>query len=109
MPLRAEDFDILINRAYMEGQGDYSEYVKYQKIRGNFGTLIKAFPAGAVEVVNISTGMVRPLIEARDEVKEKRRNTAGHTEAEFADYGNIPEPIIASVKEAEADGEEGDD
>jgi len=94
MPLRAEDFDILINRAYMEGQGDYGEYIKYQNIRGNFGTLIKSFPAGAVEVVNVSTGMVRPLIEARDEVEEKRKNTAGHTEAEFADYGKMPEPII---------------
>lgn len=85
MPLRADDFDILINRAYMEGDGSYEDYIKHERIRGNFGKLIKALPENVV-IENVATGMVRPLVEARDEV-EKRQLETTHTLEEFADYG----------------------
>lgn len=72
MPLRADDFDILINKAYMEGGDNYSEYIKYQGIKGNFGKLIKAAPPGSVVLEDVATGMVKPLVEARDTVEKKR-------------------------------------
>lgn len=89
MPLRADDFDILINRAYMEGSTDYDDYIKHERIRGNFGRLIKAFPADSLSIVNMSTGMVRPFIEARDEKERQRIESSENTVdmSEFADYG----------------------
>lgn len=87
MPLRADDFDILINRAYMEGGTDYEDYIKYERLRGNFGALIKAMPEGSVSLVNVSTGMVRPLIEARDQVEQKALSDAEANEDDFKDWG----------------------
>lgn len=100
MPLRAEDFDILINRAYMEGTDDYDEYIKYQNIRGNFGRLIRAMPEGSVELVNISTGMVRPLVNARDEV-EARTGEKETDLSEFEEYGKMPVPVICNENKKE--------
>ena len=92
MPLRADDFDILINKAYMEGSTDYTEYIKYQNIKGNFGRLAKVFPAESVEIVNLATGMTRPLIEARDEVERRQLVGKDIDMSEFADYGKYEEP-----------------
>lgn len=101
MPLRAEDFDILINRAYMEGEGYYADYIKYERLRGNFGKLMRLNP-GAVSIENISTGMVRPLIEARDQVEQQRLTEGTVTEEDFAGWG---EPIRGETEaEAEAEG-----
>ena len=92
MPLRADDFDILINQAYMSGDTRYDEYIKYQNIRGNFGKLVKAFPAEDVQIVNLATGMTRPLVEARDEVERKRLGEKEVDMSEFADYGKYEKP-----------------
>ncbi len=93
MPLRADDFDILINRAYMEGGGDYEDYIKYERLRGNFGKLIKAMPEGSVSLVNVATGMVRPLIEARDKVEQKALTETEVSEEAFADWGKPVDPV----------------
>lgn len=87
MPLRADDFDILINRAYMEGGTNYGDYIKYENLRGNFGKLIKAMPEGSVSLVNIATGMVRPLVEARDKVEQRAVEEKNVDEADFTDWG----------------------
>lgn len=94
MPLRADDFDILINRAYMEGGSNYEDYIRYEKLRGNFGKLIKAMPEGSVMLENISTGMVRPLIEARDKIEERfEERQADGNQMSLDDYKDWGKPI----------------
>ena len=87
MPLRADDFDILINRAYMDGSGNYEDYIKYERLRGNFGTLIKAMPEDSVSLVNVATGMVQPLIDARDKVEQRALTEREVSEDDFSDWG----------------------
>ena len=93
MPLRADDFDILINRAYMNGEGDYGEYIRYQNIRGNFARLVKEMPEGSIDIVNVMTGMVRPLIDARDAVEA--RNKDENKQYSLSDYDGwgVPESV----------------
>jgi hypothetical protein len=95
MPLRADDFDILINRAYMEGNANYEDYIKYGNIRGNFGRLIKAMPEGSVGYVKVGSAMVRPLVEARDKVEQRAALTEAQTDAipaGFEDFGTVGAP-----------------
>lgn len=91
MPLRADDFDILINRAYMEGGTDYEDYIKHEHIRGNFGKLMRAFPEDSLKVENVATGMIRPLVEARDE-KEKQR-LEKHDDVDISEFEHYGEPM----------------
>lgn len=87
MPLRATDFDILINQAYMNGEGDYEEYIKYERIKGNFGRLAKACP-DMVSTVKVGAASLKPLIEAHDEI-ESRETTLNIESDEFAEFGQI--------------------
>lgn len=91
MPLRADDFDILINKAFLSGSknpDDYLSYLKYEGIRGNFATLLAANP-DRVSVVNLATKMVRPAIEAQTEKQNDFTEKVFDADA-FADYGTIP-------------------
>lgn len=87
MPLRATDFDILINQAYMSGEGDYEEYIKYERIKGNFGRLAKACP-DMVSTVKVGTASLKPLIEAHDEI-ESRETTLDINSDEFTEFGQV--------------------
>lgn len=87
MPLRADDFDILINQAYMTGEGDYSEYIKFERIRGNFGRLRKAYP-DMTSVIKIGTPAVQPLIEAHDTI-EARETSVTLSEDELSTFGQV--------------------
>ena len=93
MPLRADDFDILINKAFLTGSKDprdYMNYLKYEGIRGNFATLLEANP-DRVTVVNLASKMVRPALEAQTEKKNSFTEKV-FNESDFSDYGVIPEP-----------------
>lgn len=90
MPLRAEDFDILINRAYMEGKGDgFEEYIKFEKIKGSFAELARKLPPESKTLVNVSKRMVQPLLDACDKVEQRLERREEIDESEFADWGYI--------------------
>ena len=63
------------------------EFANVENLRGNFGKLIKAMPEGSVSLVNIATGMVRPLVEARDKVERRAVEEKNVDESEFTDWG----------------------
>ena len=91
MPLRADDFDILINKAFLSGShnpADYINYLKYEGIRGNFAKLLQANP-DRVSVVNIATKMVQPAIEAQAEKKNSFTEKVFDAE-DFSEYGTMP-------------------
>lgn len=92
MPLRADDFDILINKAFLSGSKDprdYVNFVKYENIRGNFARLLQANP-DRVSVVDISTRMVRPALDAQA-AKQSALTDTVFDASEFADYGTMPD------------------
>lgn len=122
MPLRADDFDILINQAYMDGESRYDTYMRYLCIKGNFGKLIRMMPKGSIEKYNMSTGesrpyteeelkeiekatqkaqfiankMLKPLVDARDE-KQRQLNESKVIEGEFEGWGEPQSKGICDV------------
>lgn len=96
MPLRATDFDILINQAYMNGDGDYEEYIKYEHIRGNFGKLRKACP-DMVSVIRAGRPAIQPLIEAHDTI-EARETSVTLSDEEIAEFGKGAEVKKINLK-----------
>lgn len=97
MPLRATDFDILINQAYMNGEGDYEEYIKYERIKGNFGRLARACP-DMVSTIKAGSTSIKPLLDARDEI-EARETTLDINSDEFADFGQVGGVTIVRANE----------
>lgn len=104
VPLRTEDFDILINKGYVDGNDAYDEYYKYQNILGNFGRLAKAMP-GMQSVIKVGGEMLTPLLDGEHGVHEVERKREELQEAsdlsEFANYGKMvsQKPEIISVAE----------
>lgn len=97
MPLRATDFDILINQAYMNGEGDYEEYIKYERIKGNFGRLARACP-DMVSTIKAGSSSIKPLLDAHDEI-EARETTLDISSDEFADFGQVGGVTIVRANE----------
>lgn len=85
MPLRAEDFDIMISANFMGQSDDLKEYRGIYNITGNFGRLMEAYPDKAM-VVNFGTGMVRPLLEADKKYSEKEVIS---NNINFEQYGTV--------------------
>lgn len=89
MPLRADDFDILINKGYMDDTNAFDEYMKYANIVGNFGTLAKAL-GNSPTTHKISERMVHPLVESVHKVEEKRKKNIENNDidlSQFDDFG----------------------
>lgn len=104
IPLRADDFDILINLAYMTGGTNFDDYIMYKNLRGNFGKLIKALPEDSVMLKNITTSMVRPLLEARDKKEQEQieKQTKEIDISEFESYGKpIEKSDLSDLEEKE--------
>lgn len=77
MPLRASDFDILINKGYLDDTDELTIYKEYRNIQGNFGMLAKMIGVNDDEnkfkprTKEISSKMVRPLVTSVEAVEAK--------------------------------------
>ena len=93
IPLRTEDFDILINKGYVDGSDAYDEYYKYQNIIGNFARLANAIPEMRT-VIKIGSGMLSPVVDGEHGVRkiEERRENREYDLSEFENYGTISSP-----------------
>lgn len=107
LPLRTEDFDILINKGYVDGNDAYDEYYKYQNILGNFGRIAKALPEMR-SVVKVGGGMLNPLIDGEHGVHEveKKKELATATAEDFSNYGKITGGVTVVVASGSSDIEE---
>lgn len=105
MPLRTEDFDILINKGYVDSNNAYDEYYKYQNILGNFGKLAKALP-DMVSVVKVGGQMLTPLLDGEHGVHEVEKKRGQDKDAvdlsQFENYGKMESPpTVISVGASE--------
>lgn len=92
MPLREEDFDILISRAYIEGTRDFDEYIKFKNLKGNFAKIAMACP-DVVSLVNVTSPALEPLVTARDKV-DCRKTTIELSPEEIAEFGKGGEQVV---------------
>ena len=88
MPLRADDFDILISENYMGLTDDVKKYRGIYNIEGNFGKLAKMFPDN-VATYDFGTKMLTPLVEADKKYGYTETPTVLYTEEQLARLGTV--------------------
>lgn len=72
IPMRFEDFDILINKGFMNDTREFDQYIRYGTIRGNMQQ-IHIRGGGPNEVVKSAEKiLLNPVIEKVDEFKQRR-------------------------------------
>lgn len=102
IPIHEDDFDFLLNRGFMEGSSNFTEYVHYEKVRGNMQRIAERCGQNARLARVLENQMLQPVIAKCLEVQARFDEGASMTEeeeqailAEFAEYGNtLPKGAI---------------
>lgn len=102
--LREKDFDVLLNKGIAEGTREYTQYIGYRNMVGNFGRVAEKLEGKAQETVMID--MLRPALECTAQVKAKEAQKISDPEQipdEFKDYGKqgAPPDEFVDVSELE--------
>lgn len=94
--LHEEDFDMMINKGFVENTRDYAEYIEYTHIRGNMQRIAERCGANEQLARELQSNMVKPITDKHNEIIaniEKQECDEDAIRAEFADYGKpIPQP-----------------
>ncbi len=86
LPIREDDYDIYLNKGFMEGTREYLEFITYQHIRGSFAKIARNLEGKCKEVATIR--ITAPILEATKmigEVETKKVNEI--LPSEFEEYG----------------------
>ena len=90
IPIHEEDFDILLNRGFMDGSSAFTEYMEYGNIRANMQRIAERCGRNEALARELEGQVMIPVLEGHKEL-EARLDGAGDDEdairAEFADYG----------------------
>lgn len=90
IPLREEDFDILINQGYiLKDSQQYREYFRFSNISGNFGKLIATFPKGSMDIVRIGSKMLQPAIGVISTLQEEADKKAKEKIVDMSEVENF--------------------
>ena len=104
--LHEEDFDMFLNKGFVENTANFQEYMEYKNIRGNMQKIAIACGANEELAKRLQTQAVKPITDKHNEVLEKISHEAP-SEAElmemFKDVGKTPEQIKAENREAKDD------
>ena len=64
-------FDILVNKGFFMDTREFSQYIHYRSVVGNFGRIHQVLEGKALEVKQLE--MTQPVVEAHDELKKKMK------------------------------------
>lgn len=93
--LHEEDYDMLINKGYMDDTRNFMEYYMYSHIRGNFSTIHQRIHDKAT-ISKYETKTLEPVIEHHSAIVDKltaKEDDLEAIEKEFADYGTYEEEV----------------
>ena len=68
IPLRSDDFDILLNRGYMEGTDNFLEYLEYTHIRGNMQRIANYCGKNEKLARELEAKLVSPIAQHHAEI-----------------------------------------
>lgn len=72
IPMRFEDFDVMINKGFMNDSNEFDQYIKYGNIRANMQRLQIA-GAGHGEVVKLAEAkLLEPVVDKHNELIQRR-------------------------------------
>lgn len=92
--LHESDFDMMLNRGFVENTRDFQEYLEYNHIRGNMQRIAERCGSNQALAKKLQTQTVKPVTDKHREVLEKIEHSIEDEDAimaEFAEYGTIPE------------------
>lgn len=90
IPLHESDFDILLNRGFMENTGAYTEYIEYKNIVGNMQRIREICGPNEELAKRIETQTVKPIVDKHTELLKKSVETTANEDEilqQFSDYG----------------------
>lgn len=98
IPLREEDFDVLINRGVFEGTREYEQYFSYASMVGSFGRMRDLCGANTQLLIDVSKPAVEPIVDVSRVLTEKA-NSMTMTEEEIrkqlANVGTIKDGMLS--------------
>jgi hypothetical protein len=88
--LHEEDFDMMLNKGFIEDTKNFEEYIQYNHIRGNMQKIAERCGANERLARELESQTLKPVIEKHNAVMEKFEHEIEDEEAirkEFEDYG----------------------
>lgn len=96
IPLHESDFDLLVNKGFVDGSGAFGQYVSYQHIRGNIQQIMIQCQGREELARKLESKMVQPVVNQHQKVLEQQREQQQLTDDEimrmFEDVGTIQRP-----------------
>ena len=92
LPLHEQDFDMLLNKGFLENTKDFEEYIQYNNIRGNLQKIRVACGNNERLARELEAQTVRPVIAKHNELMSKVVSDVPDEEEirqMFSDYGSI--------------------
>jgi len=74
IPLHQEDFDLLLNKGFLEDTNDFSEYISYKNIRGNLQKIAVMCSGNEKLAREIESRTIKTITDKHQEVLEKINN-----------------------------------
>ena len=102
--LHEDDFDMMLNKGFVENTKNFKEYIQYNHIRGNMQKIAERCGANEALAKELQTQAVKPITDKHNEVMAKFSHYTDEEEAirrEFADVGKTQAQIDAERAERE--------
>lgn len=100
IPLHTEDFDLLLNRGFVEETGNYEEYIEHKNLVGNMQRIHSICGSNEQLARELEAKTVRTITDKHNEVKEKFDHETQDEDAiraMFADYGKPRQQPVQST------------
>ena len=101
IPLHEQDFDILLNRGFMDNTNQFEEYIEYKHICGNMQKIAERCGANEELARRLEAQTVKPIADKHHEVMKKFQSETVDEDAimkEFANYGQVKTPDVGVEK-----------
>ncbi len=99
IPLHQEDFDLLLNKGFVENTDDYLEYIAHRNLQGNMQKIHAVCGRNEALVRELEASTVKVIADKHNEVMDKFSQEQQDEEAiraMFADYGKPRNSITAT-------------
>ena len=100
IPLHMNDFDLLVNKGWIDDDKNYEDYILYQHIRGNMEEIAKQCTSNPQLQRKMEAQALSIPCREYDKVKDKFEGAAldeADVLAELADYGKMPDDIAPHI------------
>lgn len=97
IPLREDDFDILLNKGVFKGTREYEQYITYKTIIGNFGKMQIDCASNGGLLREISKPAIDRIVEAKEVIRIKSDEmsmTEDEIRTKYTDVGKDAEEAI---------------